>query len=56
MANAEETELMQHLHDVEQERDQVAAHDPGRVVQLEEEVRRLAQVIDDIQGRSRAPD
>ena len=42
MTNAEETELRQHLHDVEQERDQVAARDPGRAVQLEEEVRRLA--------------
>ncbi|GAY66523.1 hypothetical protein CUMW_249380 [Citrus unshiu] len=39
----------------EQERDQVAARDPGRAVQLEEEVRRLAQIIDDMQGRSRAP-
>ena len=28
--------------------------DPSRVIQLEEEVRRLAQVIDDMQGRSRA--
>ncbi|KAH9750796.1 Ribonuclease H [Citrus sinensis] len=55
VANAEETELRQHLHDVEQERDQVAARDPGRAVQLEEEVRRLAQIIDDMQGRSRAP-
>ena len=55
VANAEETELRQHLHDVEQERDQVTARDPGRAIQLEEEVRRLAQVIDDMQGRSRAP-
>ena len=55
MANGEETELRQHLHNVEQERDQVTARDPGRAVQLEEEVRRLAQVIDDMQGRSRAP-
>ncbi|KAH9715068.1 hypothetical protein KPL71_020894 [Citrus sinensis] len=55
VVNAEETELRQHLHDVEQERDQVAARDPGRAVQLEEEVRRLAQVIDDMQGRNRAP-
>ncbi|XP_052292054.1 uncharacterized protein LOC127900839 [Citrus sinensis] len=51
----EETELRQHVHDVEQERDQVAAHDPGRAVQLEEEVRRLAQIIDDMQGKNRAP-
>ena len=53
--NAEERELRQHLYDVEQERDQVAARDPGCAVQLEEEVRRLAQIIDDMQGRSRAP-
>lgn len=29
--------------------------DPGQALQLEKEVRRLAQIIDDIQGRSRAP-
>ncbi|XP_006448346.2 uncharacterized protein LOC18051093, partial [Citrus clementina] len=39
VANAKEKELRQHLHDVEQERDQVAACDPGRAVQLEEEVK-----------------
>ncbi|XP_052295858.1 uncharacterized protein LOC127901870 [Citrus sinensis] len=55
VVNAEETELRQHLQDVEQERDQVAARDPGRAGQLEEEVRRLAQIIDDMQGRNRAP-
>ena len=43
------------MHNVVQERDQVAARDPGRAVQLEEEVRRLAQIIDDMQGRNRAP-
>ena len=53
--NAEETELRQHLHDVERERDQAAARDPGRAGQLEEEVRRLAQIIDDMQGRNKAP-
>lgn len=55
VVNVEETELRQYLHDVEQERDQVAARDPGRTVQLEEKVHKLAQVIDDMQGRSRAP-
>ena len=55
VANAEERELRQHLHDIEQERDQVAACDPGCVVQLEEEVRKLAQIINDMQGRSKAP-
>ena len=54
MANTEERELRQHLHDVEKERDQVAVRDPGHAIQLEEEVRRLAQIIDDMQGRSRA--
>ena len=34
VANAKETELKQHLHDVEQERDQVAARDLSRAVQL----------------------
>ena len=31
------------------------ARDPSRAMQLEKEVRRLAQIIDDIHGRSRAP-
>ncbi|XP_052300414.1 uncharacterized protein LOC127903754 [Citrus sinensis] len=56
VVNAEETELRQHLHDAERERDQAAARDPGRAGQLEEEVRRLAQIIDDMQGRNRAPE
>ena len=30
VVNAEETELRQHLHDAERERDQAAARDPGR--------------------------
>ena len=55
VANTEERELRKHLLDIEQERDQVAARDPGRAVQLEEEVRRLAQIIDNMQGQSRAP-
>ena len=41
VVNAEERELRQHLHDVEQERDHVTTHDPSHAVQLEE-VRRLA--------------
>ena len=55
VVNEEERELWQHLHDVEQERDRVAARDLSRAIQLEEEVRRLAQIIDDMQGRSREP-
>lgn len=54
MENAEERELGQHLHDIEQERDQVVAHDPGWAMELEEEVWRLTQVIDEMQGRNRA--
>ncbi|KAL9409307.1 hypothetical protein AB3S75_047655 [Citrus x aurantiifolia] len=54
VVNAEERELRQHLRDIEQERDQVAAYDPGRVMQLKEEVRTLAHIIDDMQGRNRA--
>ena len=30
--NAEERELRQHLHNIEQERDQVAARNPGRAM------------------------
>ena len=48
VVNVEERELRQHLHDVEQERDQVAARDLGRALQLEEEIRILAQIIDDM--------
>ena len=44
--NAEESELKQRLHNVEQERDQVAARDPDQALELEGEVRRLAQVMD----------
>lgn len=33
----------------------MAAHDLGRDMELEGEVRRLAQVIDEMQGRNRAP-
>lgn len=53
--NAEEMELRQHLHNVEQERDQVGARDPSHAMQLEEEVRRLAQIVDDMQRQSRVP-
>ena len=40
--NGEESELRQQLHNAEQERDQVAARDPDRALELEGEVRRLA--------------
>ena len=53
--NAEERELRQQLHNIEQERDQIAARNHSRAKQLEEEVRRLAQIINDMQGQSRAP-
>lgn len=48
-ANTEEMELQQHLYDLEQEQEQVTARDPSRAIELEKEVRRLAQVIDDMQ-------
>ena len=48
--NAKESELRQLLHNIEQGRDQVVAHDPGWALKLEGEVRKLAHVIDDIQG------
>ena len=35
--------------------EQKVACDPGRAMELEEEVRRLTHVIDDMQGRNRAP-
>lgn len=41
-ANAKESELRQRLHTIEQERDQIAARDPGRASELEGEMRRLA--------------
>lgn len=46
--NAEEMELQQYLRDVEQKRDQVAARDSGRAMQLKEEVLKLAHIIDDM--------
>ena len=46
--NVDEGELRQRLHNAEQERDQVAARDLDRALELEGEVRRLAQVMDEI--------
>ena len=53
--NADEGELRQRLQNAEQERDQIAARDPDRAVELEGEVRRLAQVIEEIQGKRKPP-
>ena len=39
------------MQNAEQERDQIVARDPDRAVELEGEVRRLAQVMDEIQGK-----
>ncbi|KAH9653209.1 hypothetical protein KPL70_027331 [Citrus sinensis] len=50
-ANIDEGELRQRLQNAEQERDQIAARDPDRAVELEGEVRRLAQVMEEIQGK-----
>lgn len=43
--NIKENELRQHLHDVEQEQEQVAACNPSRAIELEGEVQRLTQII-----------
>ena len=54
-ASTDEGELRQRLQNVEKERDQLAARDPDRAVELEGEVRRLAQVIEEIQGKRKPP-
>ena len=54
-ASVDEGELRQRLQNVELERDQVAARDPDRAVKLEGEVRRLAQVMEKIQGKRKPP-
>ena len=43
------------MHNAEQERDQIAARDPDRAVELEGEVHRLAQVMDEIHGKRKPP-
>ena len=43
------------MHNAEHERDQIAAHDPDRAVELEVEVRRLARVMEEIQGKRKPP-
>ena len=43
------------LQNAKQERDQIAVRDPDRAVELEGEVRRLAQVMDEIQGKRKPP-
>ncbi|KAH9782075.1 Integrase catalytic domain-containing protein [Citrus sinensis] len=48
-------ELRQRLHNAEQERDQIAARDLNCALELEGEVRRLAQVMDEIQGKRKPP-
>ena len=54
-ANFEESELRQRLHNVEQKHDQVAARDPDRALELKGEVRQLAQVMDEMQGKRKQP-
>ncbi|KAH9723690.1 Receptor-like protein 18 [Citrus sinensis] len=54
-ASVEEGELRQRLQNAEQERDQIAARDPDRAVELDGEVRRLAQVTEEIQGKRKPP-
>jgi len=50
-ASVDEGELRQRLQNAEQERDQIAARDPDRALEVEGEVRRLAQVIEEMQGK-----
>ena len=47
-ANIDKGELRQRLQNAKQERDQIAVRDPDRAVELESEVHRLAQVMDEI--------
>ena len=54
-AGVDEGELRQRLQNAEQERDQIATRDPNRAIELEGEVRRLAQVIEEIQGKRKPP-
>ena len=54
-ARVNEGELRQRLQNAEQERDQIAARDPDRAVELEGEVRRLAQVMKEIQVKRKPP-
>ncbi|XP_052299551.1 uncharacterized protein LOC127903038 [Citrus sinensis] len=54
-ASVDEGELRQRLQNAEQKRDQIAARDPNRAIELEGEVRRLAQVIEEIQGKRKPP-
>lgn len=53
--NIEERELRQHLHDIEQEFEQVSARNLSHAVELEAKVRRLAQIIDQMQGQRKPP-
>lgn len=50
-----EGELRQQLNDIERECDQVVARNLNHIVELEGKVRRLAQVIDELQGQRKAP-
>ena len=50
-ANVDEGELRQRLHNTEQEQDQIAARDPDHALELEGEVPRLAQVMDEIHSK-----
>lgn len=53
--NAQERELRQHINIVVRERDQAAVQNPDHDMELEGEVRRLAQVIDELQGWWKVP-
>ena len=42
------------MHNAEQERDQIVVRDPDRALELEGEVRKLAQVMDEIQDKRKS--
>lgn len=53
--NVQEGELRYHLNVVVRERDQVMVQNPYGDIELEGKMRQLAQVIDELPGRQKAP-
>ena len=54
-ASVDEGELRQRLHNTELERDHITTRDPDRAAELEGEIRRQAQVMEEIQGKRKPP-
>lgn len=53
--NVQEGKLRYHLNVVVRERDQVMVQNPYGDIELEGKMRQLAQVIDELPGRQKAP-